>query len=101
MQECLRILGQNYETLATVQRNIGSFNDVHIIIAEKIYRRVWHNKNSYLDQVGKGPSLYYVSIFWTFSNLTQGTHPLDMHKYVTERQQTWPFSKLTHPFFFT
>ena len=40
MQECLRILGQNYETLATVQRNIGSFNDVHIIIAEKIYRRV-------------------------------------------------------------
>ena len=44
-----------------MQRNIGSFNDVHIIIAEKIYRRVWHNKNSYLDQVGKGPSLYYVS----------------------------------------
>ena len=39
-QKCLRIFGQDYEILATVQRNIGSFNDVHIIIAEKIYRRV-------------------------------------------------------------
>ena len=53
---------------------------------------------SYLSstKVVKGPSLYYVRIFWAFLD---PTHLPYQHKYSTERQQNWPFFGPTHPVF--
>ena len=56
----------------------------NVITAEHVNRNV--------IEPTKGPSLYYVSIFLAFLDPNQGPY---QHKYSTEGQQNWPFSRPT------
>ena len=56
--------------------------------------RTGFEMQSYGNPLPKGPSLYDVSIFMAFLD---PTHPPYQHKYSTEREQNWPFSRPTNP----
>ena len=55
-----------------------------------------HDKNLLISGIVGylGPSLHYISIFFTFLN---PIHAHYQHKYSTERQQNWLLSSPNHP----